>query len=186
MYVVWQGSSPRMRGKRGACGTTRGRGGLIPAHAGKTARYWTIRVWGSAHPRACGENAITAGRPTAISGSSPRMRGKLNRRLTIAGGPGLIPAHAGKTPSVKTRSPTATAHPRACGENPRLAAAQAVAHGSSPRMRGKLERLNDDATAAGLIPAHAGKTPHGVFHRHWAGAHPRACGENGGGLCVVA
>ena len=45
-------------------------------------------------------------------------------------------------------------------------------------MRGKLKDLFGNAWNAGLIPAHAGKTPGwwggGLF---W-GAHPRACGEN--------
>ena len=35
--VVGQGSSPRMRGKRGAVYNITINGGLIPAHAGKTA-----------------------------------------------------------------------------------------------------------------------------------------------------
>ena len=55
------GSSPRMRGKRPRGRVCAYRGGLIPAHAGKTT--WSLSCISSspAHPRACGENAERSG-----------------------------------------------------------------------------------------------------------------------------
>ena len=51
-----QGSSPRMRGKRG-CRSMRPSGlRLIPAHAGKTPLRSSPQPSPPAHPRACGEN----------------------------------------------------------------------------------------------------------------------------------
>ena len=50
--------------------------------------------------------------------------------------------------------------------------------GSSPRVRGK--RALDQAKQKNdrLIPARAGKTPHGEGSFYQRAAHPRACGEN--------
>ena len=91
------GSSPRMRGKRGALSYEDLRRRLIPAHAGKTAKISSLGfiVW--AHPRACGENGV--GRWPSVSGvgSSPRMRGKRAGEQKAILLLGLIPAHAGKT-----------------------------------------------------------------------------------------
>ena len=49
------------------------------------------------HPRACGENFFLSVYVIGLSGSPPRMRGKLDfefRRQLIDG---ITPAHAGKT-----------------------------------------------------------------------------------------
>lgn len=47
----WTGSSPLMRGKRGATRHEHGLQGLIPAHAGKTLPRGRWRSWRPAHPR---------------------------------------------------------------------------------------------------------------------------------------
>ena len=70
------GSSPRVRGKRGAPRDEDGLIGLIPARAGKTTwSYWTPGYC-RAHPRACGENFGVVVSLMAGRGSSPRVRGK--------------------------------------------------------------------------------------------------------------
>ena len=51
------------------------------------------------------------------AGSSPLTRGKLSDALRLAAHPGLIPAHAGKTPTSLPRGVTPRAHPRSRGEN---------------------------------------------------------------------
>ena len=73
---------------------------------------------------------------------------------------GLIPAHAGKTPAALTLSCRRRAHPRSRGENPDRAGTVHCAGGSSPLTRGKHEAGLSEVPAAGLIPAHAGKTGH--------------------------
>ena len=85
------GSSPRMRGKQTIPGlkvTHEGlipglketHEGLIPAHAGKTADSPPRPRSRPAHPRACGENFIQGMVKGLVQGSSPRMRGKPERR----------------------------------------------------------------------------------------------------------
>ena len=131
-----------------------------------------------AHPRACGENAWWSQEQYEEGGSSPRMRGKqeLRGRKRVSGR--LIPAHAGKTPKPSPPTSTPTAHPRACGENPHAGYRPKIAHGSSPRMRGKRICSNPNRFSNRLIPAHAGKTEDEYSFFGWGGAHPRACGEN--------
>ena len=70
------GSSPLTRGKQLIVKHSRERGGLIPAHAGKTtvADSRAERTW--AHPRSRGENYNFAHQPAALVGSSPLTRGK--------------------------------------------------------------------------------------------------------------
>ena len=94
-----QGSSPRMRGKRCISFSLSSGWGLIPAHAGKTSCSKTRSPRSTAHPRACGENAVAALAARAVAGSSPRMRGKRANRVTSNQITRLIPAHAGKTGS---------------------------------------------------------------------------------------
>ena len=77
MRGVWRvGSSPRVRGKHEVLAGVRGDGRLIPACAGKTvAAELRLRV-AKAHPRVCGENLMMSATAEAVSGSSPRVRGK--------------------------------------------------------------------------------------------------------------
>ena len=51
------GSSPLTRGKRRLHRPGLARTGLIPAHAGKTSRAFSIRMYMPAHPRSRGENS---------------------------------------------------------------------------------------------------------------------------------
>ena len=98
--------------------------------------------------------------------------------LRTLSGPGLIPAHAGKTcRSLTIRLPSG-AHPRSRGENPDLLRGHRSVSGSSPLTRGKRRVTRRRPHPRWLIPAHAGKTGVGDVGNggHWA--HPRSRGEN--------
>ena len=60
---------------------------------------YAFRVDGLAHPRSRGENMQAAMQLTRDNGSSPLTRGKRATALAVLADDGLIPAHAGKTPS---------------------------------------------------------------------------------------
>ena len=122
----------------------------------------------------------------AFLGSSPRVRGKQDARQRALQSGGLIPACAGKTPSLRPGANHLGAHPRVCGENcPR---AVPVAHelGSSPRVRGKLAENGLVGNVGRLIPACAGKTSERSSSSHPKRAHPRVCGENSLIVLLVA
>ena len=91
------GSSPRMRGSPIGAKDRPWEEGIIPAHAGLTARKsrrFTIR---RDHPRACGAHLNTPAFAWLFQGSSPRMRGSHRGKDKSLVRAGIIPAHAGLT-----------------------------------------------------------------------------------------
>ena len=111
------GSSPRWRGKRTGLLRPSRSGRLIPALAGKTSECTESGRGPQAHPRAGGENDLTRDEITLRGGSSPRWRGKPLIPILPTLGNRLIPALAGKTPTIGIRREARRAHPRAGGEN---------------------------------------------------------------------
>ena len=49
---------------------------LTPAHAGKIKEEKIMKIFVKAHPRACGEDLLTAIIGISVKGSPPRMRGR--------------------------------------------------------------------------------------------------------------
>ena len=176
------GSSPLTRGKQFAVFRPRHPRRLIPAHAGKTSTSPPTGMCSRAHPRSRGENLIVDRPANPQAGSSPLTRGKPSRRRTGRPRGGLIPAHAGKTRQHHAPRRAHRAHPRSRGENVATEAATSTSTGSSPLTRGKPFLDLVPAEAAGLIPAHAGKTRPRRTHPRPRGAHPRSRGENKDGV----
>ena len=172
------GSSPLTRGKPVAVFVDAVPRGLIPAHAGKTKTSPPLEPVGTAHPRSRGENEIARAEDVNQNGSSPLTRGKLARGLTGGRGRRLIPAHAGKTGPAASEAPRPRADPRSYGENCRARTRPKSRYGSSPLTRGKPRGEGAPCVPEGLIPAHAGKTPHIRGLRPLRSAHPRSRGEN--------
>ena len=172
------GSSPLTRGKRRWFPPGRNTGGLIPAHAGKTASASGRSVSPAAHPRSRGENALAGKAADELVGSSPLTRGKLGKGAPRDPISGLIPAHAGKTLGILDESRAGRAHPRSRGENQILRDGDRLRCGSSPLTRGKPSMTWGGDTASGLIPAHAGKTGWTTPSPWPSAAHPRSRGEN--------
>ena len=172
------GSSPRGRGK---LTTPAGQDiglRLIPARAGKTRPGKSSGAWPPAHPRAGGENNAQSVAAATGKDSSPRGRGKRDRRHCRPGRNRLIPARAGKT-TRRARSGThQQAHPRAGGENCEEVQGAVGQRGSSPRGRGKPCIRHRRAGRQRLIPARAGKTKGRLPYAAVRQAHPRAGGEN--------
>ena len=173
-----RGSSPLTRGKRNGIREDITSAGLIPAHAGKTKVVKRTLVDWAAHPRSRGENSTTPGRRVDDTGSSPLTRGKLELGPQPDDVPGLIPAHAGKTRIRACVAGSASAHPRSRGENFLIVNVERKVDGSSPLTRGKHLSRCRRRDAAGLIPAHAGKTRNSTRPSWTLAAHPRSRGEN--------
>ena len=130
------GSSPRMRGTRGADAALAPVGGIIPADAGNTSARDSRRVGIKDHPRGCGEHGADALRRNCHSGSSPRMRGTPHAVRTVETAKRIIPADAGNTIGCIPISRQREDHPRGCGEHWSDNPVVRFAPGSSPRMRG--------------------------------------------------
>ena len=172
------GSPPRMRGKQGVGGFRPRPAGITPAHAGKTSRRSQGISRKGDHPRACGENSTISQRSVRSEGSPPRMRGKHISLKAVKVVLGITPAHAGKTASPCRSRTRVRDHPRACGENDKVAVKKSCKAGSPPRMRGKLPNPIPVSHLDGITPAHAGKTLCATVARTGGWDHPRACGEN--------
>ena len=172
------GSSPLTRGKLLYPEQPHVHSRLIPAHAGKTYSSAPTTRRSRAHPRSRGENARRWAHRSSQTGSSPLTRGKPDDVDGFHVGPGLIPAHAGKTQVSCAGVRTGWAHPRSRGENCSSGRQPIQAWGSSPLTRGKLAFTIDRAQCIGLIPAHAGKTQAHQHAYHAQTAHPRSRGEN--------
>ena len=153
------GSSPLTRGKPVPVRPVSALKGLIPAHAGKTARSTFSASGEWAHPRSRGENLHDVNEAGGYPGSSPLTRGKPVPAGDRRAARRLIPAHAGKTPPTQPISRRARAHPRSRGENSSTKWTAVRENGSSPLTRGKLLMTGNAVKRIGLIPAHAGKTP---------------------------
>ena len=120
IFAAWRalsGSSPLTRGKLVARDSRALRGGLIPAHAGKTVGVHCSLLCCGAHPRSRGENTFAFTTSTQKMGSSPLTRGKPRSAVQDHESDGLIPAHAGKTSTALSTASRAPAHPRSRGEN---------------------------------------------------------------------
>ena len=102
--VRYLGSPPRMRGKPVVTPYDAGAGRITPADAGKTRSRQGRRAYCQDHPRGCGENIYPPCRYTRLTGSPPRMRGKLKRAGICPVYPGITPADAGKTEFVNVRN----------------------------------------------------------------------------------
>ena len=158
---------------------------IIPAHAGQTDSTGNATPRTADHPRACGANWVPFCICNNEDGSSPRMRGKPVVKTSYEVAVRIIPAHAGQTPWSWYGKCSPSDHPRACGANESTEEQQQEQAGSSPRMRGKRDRLSRILSSLRIIPAHAGQTTaHGIQEPQRAD-HPRACGANLAGLAVL-
>ena len=131
------GSSPRVRGKQLGVRRERSPARIIPASAGQTKHRRRTFGGQADHPRECGANALSTYSIAAVTGSSPRVRGKRPTRRSDRRHRRIIPASAGQTTVVFARWLPASDHPRECGANGTFGGQVGDWYGSSPRVRGK-------------------------------------------------
>ena len=106
------------------------------------------------------------------------MRGTQCDEVTTGAPVRIIPAHAGNTRVVSRSIAASRDHPRACGEHSDVAIISGTLIGSSPRMRGTPDSLNNSLNGVRIIPAHAGNTARFAWEYAPNWDHPRACGEH--------
>ena len=150
-----QGSPPRMRGKVQSCTPD---DGITPACAGKSHWESLRRSPPEDHPRVCGEKTMRFIIASTVSGSPPRVRGKVVRGVGGTTGLGITPAYAGKRGRKEIAPMSNRDHPRVCGEKLFQSPLLRLPLGSSPRVRGKGTRPPFLRNGAGITPACAGKS----------------------------
>ena len=172
------GSSPRLRGTYFLQDQRLCVQRFIPAPAGNITARGGAPSWQSVHPRACGEHTLLILISWLFIGSSPRLRGTLERRSQSGLLVRFIPAPAGNMPDPGPSPKAATVHPRACGEHPRQKEYLLLFAGSSPRLRGTFARMVGKYRCLRFIPAPAGNMPPSPLLGGRKPVHPRACGEH--------
>ena len=93
----YQGSSPRVRSRRGEHGAAFADPGIISACAEQTSRIWLAHATCRDHLRVCGADFIRYENHNIRRGSSPRVRSRQRYRHAHAPGLGIISACAEQT-----------------------------------------------------------------------------------------
>ena len=112
------------------------------------------------------------------SGSSPLTRGTRYYSHSVCLDRRFIPAHAGNTHSLRSKTHSQTVHPRSRGEHCRSVARAGAPRGSSPLTRGTRLRAFQYQPDHRFIPAHAGNTIDKIAIRILITVHPRSRGEH--------
>ena len=136
LRISSSGSSPRTRGTDKHDHSPYHADRFIPAHAGNRIDSGAALEGRPVHPRARGEQAMTTAPYSISRGSSPRTRGTDSQAPQYRVLVRFIPAHAGNRELHTRARPCSPVHPRARGEQQRIAAAGNSTNGSSPRTRG--------------------------------------------------
>ena len=125
----------------------------------------------------CGEKLSAQFFRRPALGSPPRVRGKAYLNTGTSAAPGITPACAGKSETVRPCSLSSWDHPRVCGEKVLDIAPSSPRKGSPPRVRGKVKFRLLKLLLVGITPACAGKrrTTQSPITTPWD--HPRVCGE---------
>ena len=166
-----------MRGKDGMVWDENDGWGITPAYAGKRPGSDTLLNLTRDHPRVCGEKDFEIHAVLAVSGSPPRMRGKVFCAHLCLMFQRITPAYAGKSKEWNEFSSIERDHPRVCGEKYLLQFLLAPLSGSPPRMRGKVFAFAHVNVYERITPAYAGKRFTASGTTSQSRDHPRVCGE---------
>ena len=156
--ITQRGSPPRVRGKVAERCYTDCACGITPACAGKRTRRLQMRQDERDHPRVCGEKSSATGSALVLSGSPPRVRGKVVRLPLPAVGGRITPACAGKSTCLILFDTLLKDHPRVCGEKLVYNVLYYACKGSPPRVRGKAGQNGIFRPGGRITPACAGKS----------------------------
>ncbi len=171
------GSSPLVRGS--ARRVKRGRVAFrfIPARAGIGQMLMFSQVFGTVHPRSCGDRMQARIDALYNIGSSPLVRGSVRRALGSWSSMRFIPARAGIGSYHQTVTLSMPVHPRSCGDRQHRAIPFIITAGSSPLVRGSDCRASSATSESRFIPARAGIGRAKWRHGQRVAVHPRSCGD---------
>ena len=156
--AVYNGLSPRGRGKPPAKTVIRRSPRSIPAWAGETFGAASALAWARVYPRVGGGNCAPGRCRCRTGGLSPRGRGKPWRTGLSPCNTWSIPAWAGETEIMQANGRGGGVYPRVGGGNPGGGCMRSNSGGLSPRGRGKPGYKAVGRSFLRSIPAWAGET----------------------------
>ena len=116
--------------------------------------------------------------PCSHRGSSPRIRGEWCFCCGVCVPCRIIPANTGRMWLAKLVVHSGWDHPREYGENESRVEMLAEKAGSSPRIRGECDLMNEGYYLDRIIPANTGRIQIEQHFQNPFGDHPREYGEN--------
>ncbi len=129
-------------------------------------------------PACAGNTAAVAALPLVVPGSSPHARETLRHPADAPGVNRLIPACAGNTSRPPTACSLRSAHPRMRGKHQERECEASATAGSSPHARETRQLRSRRSDGLRLIPACAGNTQSPPQARRTPSAHPRMRGKH--------
>ena len=177
--TLWQGLSPRGRGKLPPWAEPAAGKWSIPAWAGETTARSKSPEENGVYPRVGGGNSSNAVGSGKGTGLSPRGRGKPTPRAMQVSLVRSIPAWAGETPPYPRHRRHPRVYPRVGGGNPGTDIRLFHRRGLSPRGRGKPFPPPRVPAASRSIPAWAGETRLVSLCLELGEVYPRVGGGNG-------
>ena len=172
------GSSPRVWGTSSLAATGIGAGRFIPTCVGNIGSAPRPSRFASVHPHVCGEHGVSRRPQFCNIGSSPRVWGTSRPFPAFVKIVRFIPTCVGNIPSVTESSSILSVHPHVCGEHPRETEGHQARSGSSPRVWGTFDELNELEKQARFIPTCVGNIyPLSAISKRDA-VHPHVCGEH--------
>ncbi len=151
--------------------------GITPADAGTRPRASQKSPVPSDHPRGCGDKRCSWRRNCGSHGSPPRMRGQVERAITVIEIGRITPADAGTSYDIDGSYGAQWDHPRGCGDKFSPLTARISCCGSPPRMRGQAGAGDFIPPCPGITPADAGTSSYWILALARAQDHPRGCGD---------
>ena len=173
-----EGSSPRVRSRRGVVRAHNVPGGIISACAEQTPTPTPNRPNARDHLRVCGADPGLPATPLTRSGSSPRVRSRRFEEGLAEPGAGIISACAEQTSVSSVCSAGCWDHLRVCGADDNQSVRQASNQGSSPRVRSRQIPPPAMTMPTGIISACAEQTSYQVCFSRTLGDHLRVCGAD--------
>jgi len=131
------------------------------------------------HPRTCGEQQSSASVIYPSTGSSPHVRGTVEKLMQEFDGWRFIPARAGNSVKISLIRQERAVHPRTCGEQFISMPIDLTKPGSSPHVRGTEPCHQTQGHGYRFIPARAGNRSTPISLYSVGTVHPRTCGEQG-------
>ena len=129
---------------------------IIPTRVGTSSTKCAVVRAMTDHPHACGDKPWGVGEISHSLGSSPRVWGQVKLLVLLKDNIRIIPTRVGTSCYNKLCPHCVGDHPHACGDKLFLGYHRLCCHGSSPRMWGQGQIINNFITKIRIIPTRVG------------------------------